>query len=260
MCQLFGFTSKKPVAFNKYWDKFVEVAAPQNPDGWGLAFYTPELTVVKEPVPAHESIVARTFTLQAIPAYVAIGHVRLASRGAVNVTNTHPFYAHAQDKDWAFAHNGHMVKYPKGKKALGQTDSEAVFRAMVEIVSAMKADDPEDIADVLAGVTETTVGKLNFLLSDGESLWVHASYQGTLYVLHGEGAAMFCTKPITRHKGWRSLEANRVYVYRDGVPVYKSRPVKKEKEGDLWSSYLCLTNYPDPNRNYTQLAIPALLA
>lgn len=224
MCQILGISFKKPTSWNKAWDKFRQRAA-QNPDGWGIAYGDINgLAVVKQPDRADRSVLAAALGKIELPAPVMIGHVRLASRGSIAITNTHPFFAHINRRDWAMVHNGSLVRYSLTPGQHGQTDSEAFFLRLVKGLEVVDTNSPYDVAELIAGLAlgAGKHGKLNIILTEGEHLYIHANVAGSLYQLQARTGVMFCSQPLTRQRGWKPVEVNRVHVFRTGEFIYRT--------------------------------------
>ncbi|OPY61143.1 MAG: glucosamine--fructose-6-phosphate aminotransferase [Pelotomaculum sp. PtaU1.Bin065] len=224
MCQILGISYKMPAAWNKAWDKFRERAA-QNRDGWGIAYGDINgLAVMKQPERADRSALAAALGKTELPAPMMIGHVRLASRGSIAITNTHPFFANVNGRDWAMVHNGSLVRYGLTPGQYGQTDSESFFLRMVKDLEAIYTNSPYDVAELIAGLARSAGkhGKLNIIIIGGEHMYVHTNVVGSLFQLQTRAGVMFCSQPLTRQRGWKPVELNRVYVFRAGEFFYRT--------------------------------------
>jgi glutamine amidotransferase len=89
------------------------------------------------------------------------------------VTNAHPFVARVAGRDWAFAHNGYLhgisnTSKTTGYKPAGTMDSEAFFALLINRLNKKGAR-----AAAIAEVTKqfASLGKLNFILSDGNEFY-----------------------------------------------------------------------------------------
>jgi ergothioneine biosynthesis protein EgtC len=167
---------------------------PLNGDGFGIAWYVPEMT--DEPAmfrslrPAWNNDNLRHLA-RVTRSPCILAHVRAATPGMpVTVVNCHPF-------SWgpfAFMHNGHVGGYRRIRRRLlgrlsdesfelieGSTDSEHVFALFVERYQDSETEDPaERIADAVAatileveemrenaGIEDDS--ELNLAVSDGRS-------------------------------------------------------------------------------------------
>lgn len=234
MCQVLGISYAKPSHFNKVWDKF-RMRADKNPDGWGIAYGGSQgLTVVKEPHRADWSPMAAALGMAPLPALMMIGHIRRATRGGFSLVNTHPFFAQVGGRDWAMVHNGSLSGYGYTPGQQGQTDSEAFFLRLVDQLAITGQGHPYDVAEVVAEEIHDAGrhGKLNILLTDGESLFVHTNLPGSLYQLQTRAGIMFCSKPLTRQRGWKLVETNRVFIYQTGGFVYRTSVINSANSED----------------------------
>jgi ergothioneine biosynthesis protein EgtC len=164
---------------------------PLNGDGFGIAFYVPEVS----PEPAVFRSISPAWSnrnLQQIARVTrspcVLAHVRAATPGsAVAEANCHPF-VHGK---YAFMHNGHLAGFRQWRRALlgklsdeafqlieGSTDSEHMFALFVDRLHALGDGDATAMAaalratftDLVAlagqhGVTEPSY--LNVAVSDG---------------------------------------------------------------------------------------------
>ena len=139
MCRLFGFHSNVYLKVHKSLTQAENALATQSkkhPHGWGIGYYDNNLPIItKSPKPAFED---KSFDNASnfVTAQTVVAHIRKATVGKINVTNTHPF----KYKEWVFAHNGHLEGFdqikqqvlssihPKYRERIeGDTDSEHIF-------------------------------------------------------------------------------------------------------------------------------------
>jgi glutamine amidotransferase len=203
-----------------------------NPDGWGIAWLADgAFHLAKEPLPAYNSALFGELSQQTCSSLI-LAHVRKARHPPVNtVANTHPFRGECCGKEWMFAHNGlvpeivvveqenrHAVCHPSG-----ETDSEYAF---CHLLSHLAHDFNHPAAGVnvpfrsLAAASElvASLGKFNFLLSDGEYLIAYG-HDRLHHLEQGDertGSAMIATEPLTGNAGWISFEAGELRIYRFG--------------------------------------------
>ena len=189
---------------------------PLNGDGFGIAWYVPELSsnpaVFRSVKPAwnnrnliHLARVTRSSCI--------LAHVRAASPGLpVNEANCHPF----QVGRLAFMHNGHIPDFRKIKRAIhrrlsdavfddimGSTDSEHVFalfreryvpvpgRANTEAMARALSGTISDVVEIMDEQGVSGPAQLNLAVSDGETAVVscfcsdEAVAPNSLYVHEG---------------------------------------------------------------------------
>lgn len=261
VCQIFGFSSKKGIVLGERFAEF-RIRGRANPHAWGVAVW-PDLghgpLVVRDPRPAHTSLVADMLAASPIKLKAAVCHVRFGTTSdegsLTTVTNAHPFVARTRGRDWAFAHNGFLrgVLTPRnGYVPHGTTDSEAFFARLVNALALEKT--PE--AAVVARVTREFVcsGKLNFLLSDGKHFYFFTN-SGNLYYKTSDETVFVATEPVGDGAGWLRAEPGRLYVAVRGrivgrVPLadgatFRPKPKKvpvirglfEEEYGVTWDEY-----------------------
>jgi predicted glutamine amidotransferase len=191
MCELLGLAFNKPISPGLSFRGFRH-RAKRNRDGWGLAAITPaKARITKEPIRADQSAVSQSLRDDPmLTAPLFIGHVRAASRGAVNLNNTHPFTRRIKGSDFVFAHNGtlsmdHLKSHDTAAfPVAGSTDSEL---AMCVLLSWMACEqvDPCNYAlieDFLQDLN--AAGDLNLMFSDGNRLYCYhdtGGYNGLCY-------------------------------------------------------------------------------
>jgi glutamine amidotransferase len=112
-----------------------------------------------------------------------ISHIRKATQGVVSLENCHPFVRELWGRYWVFAHNGNLENYaPRlhgSFKPVGDTDSEQAFCWLLQEMAKSHADMPsiEELTLTLQELVPQIAkfGTFNFLLSNGQALWSHAS-------------------------------------------------------------------------------------
>lgn len=114
MCELFAVNSATPVRVNRYLTEFFG-HSHANPHGWGVVLRTPvedpvgddDVTLWREPLPAHESALAARLLSRPIEARHLQAHIRKATCGTLETANCHPFLAtDVTGRSWTLIHNG----------------------------------------------------------------------------------------------------------------------------------------------------------
>ncbi len=167
-----------------------ERSEPLNGDGFGVAWYVPDLdhkpAVFRDITPAWNNKnllhLARVTKSQTI-----LAHVRAATHGIVIQTNCHPFYAGR----YAFMHNGNVENFTRVRRQMlhelsdesftairGSTDSEHMFGLFLDYLRPHAGEPPLQamttaILAVLRRVTELTrdnaePSTLNLVVTDGD--------------------------------------------------------------------------------------------
>ena len=234
MCELFGVSSDRKIRVNEYLDVFFKHSVEHH-NGWGLALLDDGLiSVEKEPVRAVDSAYLRNRLTGNIMTSRCMAHIRKATVGDVSFGNTHPFVlSDSSGRKWVFVHNGTIfesaVLSPYLYVQEGYTDSERVLYYIVEWMNRLILtgfDDARKINFINEIVLKLTPGnKLNFLLYDGDYLYVHKNEPRTMYRLVKPGSVIFSTHPLDA-QDWEEVPQNQLIVYRDGVLVYEAEPHK----------------------------------
>lgn len=189
MCELLALSSSQPVrlTFSLHTLASHGGEADTAHDGWGVAFYQGEdVALFREPTAASDSALVRYLETQGPSTNLAISHIRHATRGTVQFSNTQPFVRELGGRTHVFAHNGDLPGI-EGCAALtlgpyrpvGQTDSEHAFCALLARVRALwlEASPPslETRLSLLASFAADLrlLGPANFLYADGDALFAH---------------------------------------------------------------------------------------
>lgn len=188
----------------------------EHPHGWGVAVWSERegWTVEKSPVRAMDCERYRACATRS--GNLVLAHVRQRTVGPQDLENTHPF-THGR---WVFAHNGTIEALPwlreqtcaaRREAVAGQTDSELFFafllcaldRAGVLDAPASARTD-EALGEAIAQcLSQERFGAINFLLSDGETLYAHR-WGRTMYVSDGGGSALVASEGFGEHP-WREV-------------------------------------------------------
>jgi glutamine amidotransferase len=147
MCELLGLAFNKPISPSLSFRGFRH-RGERNPDGWGLAAIAPtKARITKEPIRADQSTVSQSLRDDpTLTAPIFIGHVRFASRGEVNLKNTHPFTRRINGSDFVFAHNGTLSmdqlnrQYAGHLPVEGSTDSELAMCVLLSWMAREQVD------------------------------------------------------------------------------------------------------------------------
>ena len=256
MCELLGLAFNKPISPSLSFRGFRHRA--ENPDGWGLAAITPtRARIEKEPIRADQSDVSRVLRDDArLTAPIFIGHVRFASRGEVNLKNTHPFTRRINGSDFVFAHNGTLSMDQLNRQDAGHlpvegsTDSELAMCVLLSWMAREQVDSRNYalIEDFLKDLN--TAGDLNLLFSDGKRLYCYhdkCGYNGLCWTqreapfsrvslrdedweadLAEETAPdqkgfVIASRKLTDGEDWRNFRRGSLMVFERGDIVYGAR-------------------------------------
>jgi predicted glutamine amidotransferase len=237
MCRLLGIIGTPPLPITEVLEAFYPLCTkgcvkkgmkPGHLDGWGASGFKDTRAVYfgrqADPVNQNEANYkqAEDRALKARTP-ILIAHFRKATGGAPGIANTHPFHA----RDWIFAHNGTIfgaaASFSLNETApLGETDSERFFLWLWEEVHAA-VDPTAALAALLKKSREQLVyTSLNFLMSDGQTLWAYRDYGDkrlelgetleerekyyTLYTAKLDKSAVVCSEPLLAvTKSWKPI-------------------------------------------------------
>lgn len=225
MCRLFGFRSAIPAAVHPALvteKNSLVIQSKEHRDGWGIAAYgvEPSPEVAHGVGPAHsDPDFHRVSSL--VSSHTVVAHVRLASVGAVELRNSHPFL-HGR---WSFVHNGTLTNFEKHRQELeslilpelrvniqGTTDSERCFHLFLTRLAARAPLEGtvrlEEVASALAEtmelvsmITDTSGGErsaMNFLVTNGVVM-VATRRNRTLFLSNGRRSALCQAAAPLRH-------------------------------------------------------------
>lgn len=263
MCQLLGMNCNAPTDVTFSFRGFAQRGGhtDTHADGWGIAFFEGDnsddsadhdkgLRHFVDHQPACESPVADLIRRYPIKSRNVIAHIRKATQGRVALENCHPFVRELWGRYWVFAHNGNLVDFsPRlhgSFRPVGSTDSERAFCWIMQELAKSHADVPSvqelsiTLRELAARITRH--GTFNFLLSNGQALWAHASTH-LVYVerrhpfahatLSDEDVsvnfeeltqptdriAVVVTAPLTTNEAWTAFAPGELKVFEGGVLV-----------------------------------------
>lgn len=234
MCELFGMSANRPTDVNRSLALLRPRGGEIGPhsDGWGVAFYEGRAArIFKEPVPAAESRCLAFISDYGWQSHIVVGHIRRANpaRFGRSSANTHPFERELGGHSWVFAHNGKLdglredpVFVPRRFLPIGETDSELAFCLLLEAIACGGTGSSRlSVVEAIWPLIDrlARIGEFNFLLSDGECLFVHAHTH--LYMLHrschedgcDQEVTLLATSPLTEEI-WAPLAG--LHVFADG--------------------------------------------
>jgi predicted glutamine amidotransferase len=257
MCQLLGMNSRLPASLTLSFTGFSQRGGctDHHSDGWGIAFFEGDgnkpgkaarYFVDKES--AATSPIAQMLRTYPIKSHNVVAHVRKATVGQVSLENCHPFVRELWGRYWVFAHNGDLKDYqPKlhgAFKPVGETDSERAFCWLLQELNKSHSGMPsiEELTHTLRELVPRVAqhGTFNFLLSNGQALWTHASTR-LHYVLRQhpfshvqlkdedvnvdlaelnspeDRLVIVVTEPLTTNENWVAMQPGEFKVFVDGA-------------------------------------------
>jgi predicted glutamine amidotransferase len=236
MCELFGFTSSKEEDVTDYLKAFYS-HCEEHPHGWGLSILDENRScLVKEPVKASKSDLLKEMLSSGILGKNILAHIRFATIGKMDKTNCHPFAKKDKfGRTWTLIHNGTIFNCPELSKyhdvECGDTDSERIICCFVDKINGFEKELSAEerfnfINDMVSRMAEGN--KLNFMLSDGEQIFVHINCQGLLHYLKDEHSIIFSTKPLDDNLFWFNFPLNTLISFKDGKVLFKGESHGKE--------------------------------
>ncbi len=257
MCQLLGMNSHLPASLTLSFTGFSQRGGctDHHSDGWGIAFFESDgITPGKatrqfvDKESASTSPIAKMLRTYPIKSHNVVAHVRKATVGAVTLENCHPFTRELWGRYWVFAHNGDLKDYNPALhgsfKPVGSTDSELAFCWLMQELNKSHADVPsiDELTHTIAELVPRIAahGTFNFLLSNGQALWAHASTklhyvqrQHPFSQVHlkdndvdvdlselnspEDRLVIVVTEPLTTNEDWVAMQAGELKVFVDGA-------------------------------------------
>jgi glutamine amidotransferase len=258
MCQLLGMSCNVPtdICFSFRGFSARGGGTDVHADGFGIAFFEGRgCRIFLDPQPARDSRVAELVRRVPIRSTSVVAHVRKATQGSVALENCHPFQRELWGRYWAFAHNGNLERLPSqpGRFYLpvGDTDSERAFCLLLEDLRARFPEGKPPLAEIHRALAERTrrlaaLGSFNYLLSDGEHLFAHASTRlhfivreapfGPAHLVDedltvdfaqhttaNDRVAVIATAPLTDNEVWAELPREELVVFGAGARLEPGR-------------------------------------
>lgn len=250
MCQLLGMNANTPTDLMFSFTGFA-TRAEEHKDGFGIAFFEGAgVRLMVDAQSARESPIAAMVRAYPIRSDNIVAHIRKATQGRVALENTHPFVRELWGRYWVFAHNGDLKGFnPRLHGAfhpVGETDSERAFCWLMQELAKAHASVPS-IAELTTTLRELAPqvavhGTFNFMLSNGQALWAHASTNlhhlvrehpfrsaslqdddVTVDFAHltspRDRVAVIVTEPLTHDEAWLAFAPGELRVFVDGAPL-----------------------------------------
>ncbi|WP_373761751.1 class II glutamine amidotransferase, partial [Neisseria dentiae] len=258
MCQLLGMNCNTPTDIVFSFEGFRRRGGltDHHADGFGIGFFEGRgVRLFHDDKPSANSPVADLVKAYQIKSENVIAHIRKATQGQTSLANTHPFMREMWGGYWLFAHNGHLKNFfPKEGgfyRAVGNTDSERAFCYILEQLRRRFSERPDEnalfdaVAELTAEIRE--YGLFNFMMSNGECLFAHASTLlhyivrkapfGEAHLIDddvkvdfaavttpNDKVAVIATLPLTANETWLQLAVNELVMFREGDIVRRHAP------------------------------------
>ena len=272
MCQLLGMNCNTPtdICFSFAGFRARGGRTDVHQDGWGIAFFEGKgVRLFLDPLPSAQSPIAELVKNYPIKSKNVVAHIRKATQGEVALENTHPFKRELWGNYWIFAHNGNV---PEFKPILdgtftpvGRTDSERAFCWIMQELRKKFPNEKPNVKTLFQTIHELTLevakfGEFNFLLTNGELLFAHASTNLTYVVrkapfptaslkdedisidlsavtTKNDRVAIVATTPLTQNENWIVMEPGSLWLFQEGEPVDHKKTIAGPKEKILNQQY-----------------------
>lgn len=260
MCQLLGMNCNTPTDIVFSFEGFRRRGGltDHHADGFGIGFFEGKgVRLFHDDKPSADSPVADLVKAYQIKSENVIAHIRKATQGQTSLANTHPFMREMWGEYWLFAHNGHLKNFFPTQggfyRAVGNTDSERAFCYILEQLRNRFPERPDEAA-LFAALAELTAeirqyGLFNFMLSNGDYLFAHASTLlhyivrkapfGEAHLLDDDvkvdfaavttphdKVAVIATLPLTVNERWSQLAVNELVMFHEGDIVRRDAPAQ----------------------------------
>ncbi|MDD2740941.1 MAG: class II glutamine amidotransferase [Rhodocyclaceae bacterium] len=254
MCQLLGMNCNVPtdICFSFTGFQARGGATDVHSDGWGIAFFEGKGTrLFLDPQPSCTSPIAELVSHYPIRSKNVISHIRKATQGAIGLENTHPFMRELWGRYWIFAHNGNLIDFSPPLDGsfvpVGLTDSERAFCWLLQNLRQRFGSVAPACDTLFQAVHELTLpitefGEFNFLLSNGDSLFAHASSKLAYIVRQAPFAeahlndqdvtvdfseltkpedrvAIIATQALTDNEPWTVMAPGTLWHFEEGTPT-----------------------------------------
>lgn len=189
MCELLAVSTSQPtrLTFSLHRLALHGSVAGLAHDGWGVAFYQgTDVALFREPTAAADSALVRFLEHHGPATHLTLSHIRHATWGPVQLSNTQPFVRELGGRTHAFAHNGYLTGIDTSTiltlgidRPIGQTDSERAFCVLLARLRALSHNGELPSIEARMVIVATfaadlrVLGAANFLYSDGDALFVH---------------------------------------------------------------------------------------
>lgn len=251
MCQLLALSANTPTDIMFSFTGFATRSA-EHQDGFGIAFFEDRgLRHFVDDRAASQSPIAELIRHYPIRSTNIIAHIRKATQGKVALENTHPFVRELWGRYWVFAHNGNVPGFQPRLHShfqpVGETDSERAFCWILQELAKAHASLPSPqeltrtLSELMPQISEH--GTFNCLLSQGQTLWAHASTDLHWLVrshpfrkaqlrdedleinfaqltTSNDRVAIVVTQPLTEGEDWQAFRPGELLTFMDGQPVF----------------------------------------
>jgi predicted glutamine amidotransferase len=223
----------------------LENISPSNPNGWALAHFAGENSypIIRRGAnpaiedPLYDMAVAKAGEDSA---RIVIGHVRNCTSGLCDIPNPHPFYRFMNGKHWFLAHNGTIYKHVlmdllrpefleahppvNGENLEEWIDSELYFLYILQTLEDHNWEMAPAMGEVVEWLRVRVMGdveQLNFVMSDGQTVWAYREGIKLYYQFNTDGlpySAVASKHPEEEQGQWTEMVDGQLIALRRTVP------------------------------------------
>jgi glutamine amidotransferase len=232
-------------------------------DGWGIAFFEGKgIRQFLDSQPSANSPIAELVRNYPIKSQNVIAHIRKATQGVVALENTHPFQRALWGYYWAFAHNGNIDNFnpplTEPWTPVGDTDSEKILCSLLQGLHLEFGETYPGAEHIFSTLLRLilpleNLGKLNFLLSNGDFLIAHCSTELSYLIRKApfsvaslkdqdvtidfssltttqDRVAVIATQPLTENEPWISIEPGTLLLFRNGALILEAKTTSQHTD------------------------------
>lgn len=252
MCQLLGMNCNTPtdIVFSFTGFALRGGLTDEHQDGWGIAFF--EGAGVRHLVDYQAAInspLAELIKTHPIKSKNVIAHIRKATQGRIALENCHPFVRECWGINWVFAQNGNLAEFAPELNGsylpVGDTDSERAFCYILQQLRLRFGNQAPTLTELRLCLQQlcqqiAQFGTFNFMLSNGNALFVHCSTSLHYLVRQfpfntaqlsdqdmsidfaqcttpKDCVAVIATQPLTTNETWHAFAQGELKVFVDGA-------------------------------------------
>ncbi len=239
MCRLFGMSGGDQRVRATFWlleapDSLAEQSR-REPDGTGVGWFDADGRphIAKQPLAAYED---QAFAREAreLESTTFLAHVRHATTGAVEASDTHPF----EQRGRLFAHNGVVQDLDRLEHELGDdralvkgdTDSERLFALVTREIERRNGDVGAGIVAAAQWVAaELRMYAINLILASADGLWaLRYPDRNELWVLERGAGGPRGTRHLDAASAAGSVRVRSAALARQPAVIVASEPMDED--------------------------------
>jgi predicted glutamine amidotransferase len=239
--------------------------SPYNDDGWGIGYYpdfgdTPSFYRGTPQAKLDPNFTTAVHAINASEPQIVMAHIRAASSGCMGVPDPHPFYRDKVGKRWLFEHNGgdsisllknligttYLAANPPNGSDIPECASSPVgseyyflyylktieeygWNVVNGLTAAIKTYDSQD----------PNKPSMNFIMSDGQTLWAFRRGTDTSHTLNylysaADGYAAVASRyPSASQGNWIDMAEYQLIVLHPGAAPLAIDDIRTYCPGDI---------------------------